>query len=235
MRAGAVPTTSAINEQNYIDYFEPVLQEGQDIYYITFSHKLSATFESMDRAVAALKEKYPDREIRTFDTKSISLGAGFQVRLAAEKYNAGATMDELDAFLEEVRAHTVVYFVVDDLVYLKRGGRISALTAAFGKMLGIKPMISVMPDGSLQSVGKVKGSKRVFAEFVRIMREHKCNVKDYRIEVLQADCPETGYGFVETLKKEFGEDIKVDYQVVGPVIAAHCGPGTLGLIFYGNK
>ena len=189
MRAGAVPTTSAINEQNYIDYFEPVLREGQDIYYITFSHKLSATFESMDRAVAALKEKYPDREIRTFDTKSISLGAGFQVRLAAEKYNAGATMDELDAFLEEVRAHTVVYFVVDDLVYLKRGGRISALTAAFGKMLGIKPMISVMPDGSLQSVGKVKGSKRVFAEFVRIMREHKCNVKDYRIEVLQADCP----------------------------------------------
>ena len=70
MRAGAVPTTSAINEQNYIDYFEPVLREGQDIYYITFSHKLSATFESMDRAVAALKEKYPDREIRIFDTKS---------------------------------------------------------------------------------------------------------------------------------------------------------------------
>ena len=235
MRAGAVPTTSAINEQNYIDYFEPVLQEGQDIYYITFSHKLSATFESMDRAVAALKEKYPDREIRTFDTKSISLGAGFQVRLAAEKYNAGATMDELDAFLEEVRAHTVVYFVVDDLVYLKRGGRISALTAAFGKMLGIKPMISVMPDGSLQSVGKVKGSKRVFAELVRIMREHKCNVKDYRIEVLQADCPETGDAFVQTLRQEFGEDIKVDYQIVGPVIAAHCGPGTLGLIFYGNK
>ena len=229
MRAGAVPTTSAINEQNYIDYFEPVLQEGQDIYYITFSHKLSATFESMDRAVAALKEKYPDREIRTFDTKSISLGAGFQVRLAAEKYNAGATMDELDAFLEEVRAHTVVYFVVDDLVYLKRGGRISALTAAFGKMLGIKPMISVMPDGSLQSVGKVKGSKRVFAELVRIMREHKCNVKDYRIEVLQADCPETGDAFVQTLRQEFGEDIKVDYQIVGPVIAAHCGPGTLGL------
>ena len=235
MRAGAVPTTSAINEQNYIDYFEPVLREGQDIYYITFSHKLSATFESMDRAVAALKEKYPDREIRTFDTKSISLGAGFQVRLAAEKYNAGATMDELDAFLEEVRAHTVVYFVVDDLVYLKRGGRISALTAAFGKMLGIKPMISVMPDGSLQSVGKVKGSKRVLSEFVRIMREHKCNVKDYRIEVLQADCPETGDAFVQTLRQEFGEDIKVDYQVVGPVIAAHCGPGTLGLIFYGNK
>lgn len=85
MRAGAVPTTSAINEQNYIDYFEPVLKEGQDIYYITFSHKLSATFESMDKAIAKLKEAYPDRVIRTFDTKAISLGSGFQVRYAAEK------------------------------------------------------------------------------------------------------------------------------------------------------
>ena len=235
MRAGAVPTTSAINEQDYIDYFEPVLQEGKDIYYITFSHKLSATFDSMDRAIAALKEKYPAREIRTFDTRAISLGAGFQVRLAAQKYNAGATMDELDAYLEHVRAHTVVYFVVDDLVYLKRGGRISALTAAFGTLLNIKPMISIMPDGSLQSVGKIKGAKRVLSEFVRIMREHNCNVADYPIEVMQADCPETGDAFVETLKKEFGENIKIDYQIVGPVIAAHCGPGTLGLIFYGDK
>lgn len=235
MREGAVPTTSAINEQNYIDYFEPVLKEGQDIYYITFSHKLSATFAGMERAIGALKEKYPDRVIRTFDTRSISLGAGFQVRLAAQKYKAGATMDELEAYLQEVRAHTVVYFVVDDLVYLKRGGRISALTAAFGKMLGIKPLISVLEDGSLQSVGKLKGSKRVFSEFIRLMHEHNCNVRDYPIEVMQADCPETGDTFVAALKSEFGEDIRIDYQIVGPVIAAHCGPGTLGLIFYGDK
>lgn len=235
MRAGSVPTTSAINEQNYIDYFEPVLKEGQDIYYITFSHKLSATFESMDKAIAKLKEKYPDRVIRTFDTKAISLGSGFQVRYAAEKYRAGASMDELEAYLTELRDHTIVYFVVDDLVYLKRGGRISALTATLGSLLGIKPMISIVEDGSLQSVGKIKGSKRVFAEFIRLMHEHNCNVKDYRIEVLQADCPQTGDAFVQALKNEFGQDITIDYQIVGPVIASHCGPGTLGLIFYGDR
>ena len=235
MREGAVPKTSAINEQDYVDYFEPVLQSGQDIYYITFSHKLSATFQSMDRAIESLLKKYPERQIRTFDTKSISLGAGFQVRYAAEKYRAGATMDELDAFLNEISAHTVVYFVVDDLVYLKRGGRISALTATFGKLLNIKPMISILPDGSLQSVGKIKGSKRVFAEFIRIMHEHNCNVRDYRVEVLQADCPEVGDAFIRALKEEFGEDVHIDYQIVGPVIASHCGPGTLGLIFYGDK
>ena len=235
MRAGSVPTTSAINEQNYIDYFEPVLKEGKDIYYITFSHKLSATFESMDRAIAKLKESYPDRVIRTFDTKAISLGSGFQVRYAAEKYRAGATMDELEAYLTELRDHTIVYFVVDDLVYLKRGGRISALTATLGSLLGIKPMISILEDGSLQSVGKIKGAKREFAEFIRIMHEHNCNVKDYRIEVLQADCPQIGDAFVEALKNEFGQDITIDYQIVGPVIASHCGPGTLGLIFYGDR
>ena len=235
MRAGAVPTTSAINEQNYIEYFEPELQAGRDIYYITFSHKLSATFESMDRAIAALKEKYPEREIRTFDTKSISLGSGFQVRYAAEKYRAGASMDELDAYLSHLREHTIVYFVVDDLIYLKRGGRISALTATLGSLLSIKPMISILPDGSLQSVGKIKGSKKVLAEFIKLMQEHNCNVKDYRIEVLQADCPETGDAFVKALRETFGDDIQIDYQVVGPVIASHCGPGTLGLIFYGDR
>lgn len=233
MLEGAVPTTSAINEQNYIDYFEPVLKDGQDIYYVTFSHKLSATFESMDRAISALKEKYPDRTIRTFDTKSISLGAGYQVRIAAEKYNAGATMDELDACLAEARDRTHVYFVVDDLIYLKRGGRISAVTAAFGKLLGIKPLITVVSDGSLKSVGKIKGSKKVFAEFISLMKKNGFD-KNMRVEVLQANCPETGDGFIAALKDEFG-DIKIDYQIVGPVIASHCGPGTLGLIFYGNK
>ena len=233
MREGAVPTTSAINEQDYIDYFDPVLAAGDDIFYVTFSHKLSATFESMDRAIAALKEKYPERQIRTFDTKSISLGAGYQVRIAAEKYNAGASMDELENCLNEARDRTHVYFVVDDLVYLKRGGRISAVTMAFGKLLGIKPLITVMPDGSLQSVGKIKGSKKVYAEFIRLMKEDGFD-KDMRVEVLQADCPESGEGFVSALKEAFG-DIKIDYQIVGPVIASHCGPGTLGLIFYGNK
>ncbi len=234
MRAGAVPTTSAINEQNYIDYFEPVLREGQDIYYISFSHKMSATFEGMDRAIEALKAKYPDRVIRTFDTRAISFGTGFQVYYAAKKWKEGASMDELEAYLEQLRAHTVVYFVVDDLVYLKRGGRISAVTAAFGKLLGIKPLISIMEDGTLQSVGRIKGSKKVISEFIRLMREHNCNT-GYRIKVMQADCPETGDAMVEAIRAAFGKDVQVDSQIVGPVIGTHCGPGTLGLIFYGDR
>lgn len=235
MREGAVPVTSAINEQNYIDYFEPELKAGKDVYYITFSHKLSATFESMKKAIAALKEKYPDRVIRYFDTKAISLGAGFQVYYAAQKYQQGATMDELESYLEKLRDHTSVYFVVDDLVYLKRGGRISALTAAFGSLLSIKPLITIMPDGSLQNVGKVKGSKKVYSEFIRLMHEREADVKNYKIMILQADCEEFCDGFVQALKNEFGQEIDVHSQMVGPVIGSHCGPGTLGVIFYAEK
>ena len=235
MREGAVPTTSAINEQNYIDYFEPVLKEGKDVFYITFSHQLSATFNGMYKAIETLKEKYPEREIRAFDTKSISLGAGFQVYYAAKKYNEGATMDELEAFLNDFINHVNIYFIVDDLVYLKRGGRISALTEAFGKLLGIKPVITVLPDGTLKSIGKVKGSKKVFSEFVRIMKDKKIDCKNYRIDILQADCRQMAESFMEVLKSEFGADVGINIQIVGPVIGSHCGPGTLSVVFYGEK
>ena len=189
----------------------------------------------MDRAIAALKEKYPEREIRTFDTKSISLGAGFQVRYAAEKYRAGATMDELDAYLRELSAHTVVYFVVDDLVYLKRGGRISALTATFGKLLNIKPMISILPDGSLQSVRQDQGRQARLFEFIRIMHEHHCNVRGLSRGSLAGGLPRDGRRFRPRPERGVRGRPADRLSDRGPVIASHCGPGTLGLIFYGDK
>ena len=231
MREGTVPTTSAINEQDYIDYFEPVLQEGQDIYYITFSHKLSATFQSMDRAIAALKEKYPEREIRTFDTKSISLGAGFQVRYAAEKYRAGATMDELDAYLRELSAHTVVYFVVDDLTYLYRGGRVSGVSKVVGNLLGIKPILYFNEEGKIINLTKAKGLKKALSVLRDYMRAKGSELDKYRVFVLQADCEDVAENFVKSLKEEFG-DLDIHVQPVGPVIGSHCGPGTIGLIFH---
>ena len=121
MREGAVPKTSALNEYSYIEYFEPVLAAGEDVFYITFSHAMSATFNAMEQAISQLREKYPDRVIRTVDTKTISLGAGFIVYYAALKYREGATMDELEAYVNELVPHTATYFAVEDLTYLYRG------------------------------------------------------------------------------------------------------------------
>ena len=151
MRAGSVPKTQALNEYDYTQYFEPILARGEDIYYITFSHQMSGTFQSMKAAIAALKEKYPEREIRYKDTKMISMGSGFVVYYGAKKYREGATMDEMDAFLDTLISETAMYFVVDDLTYLYRGGRVSGASKVIGNMLGIKPILSDRKSTRLNS------------------------------------------------------------------------------------
>ena len=123
MRAGSTPKTATLNEYAYNEYFEPALARGEDIYYITFSHQMSGTFNAMKNVIAELKEKYPEREIRYFDSKLISLGSGFVTYYGALKYKEGATMDEMDEYLTELSAHTATYFVVNDLTYLHRGGQ----------------------------------------------------------------------------------------------------------------
>ena len=171
MRAGSVPKTSALNEYSYTEYFEPVLARGEDIYYVTFSHKMSATFNAMDAAIAKLKEKYPERKIMTKDAKTISLGSGFVTYYAALKKREGATMEELDAYLDELIPHTATYFVVDDLTYLHRGGRISGPAAAIGTMLKICPVMDVNSEGTLIVRRKAVGRKKALNDLFNCMCE----------------------------------------------------------------
>lgn len=230
MRAGAVPKTSALNEYAYTEYFEPVLARGEDIYYVTFSHKMSATFNAMDSAIAALKEKYPERRIMTKDAKTISLGSGFVTYYAALKKREGATMEELDAYLDELIPHTATYFAVDDLTYLHRGGRISSATKVIGGLLNIKPLLYFDDEGKIVSVAKARGFKNAISKLIAYAEEKGSELDKYKMFVLQADCEELANNFAETLRSRFNADVTV--QPVGPVIAAHCGPGTIGLIFH---
>lgn len=231
MRGGSTPTTAALNTFNYIEYFEPVLASGEDILYVTFSHEMSATFNYMEEAIAQLKEKYPDRTIRTFDTKSISMGCGFQVYYAALLHQKGATDDEVLAFLEDFTSHVGTYFVVDNLVYLQRGGRISKAKAFGGTMLGLKPVIKVTEQGTLVNCSKVHGAKKVVPALVNLVAEQGENFDQYDIWIMQADCPEQAKELEAQLKEKLGANITVHTTLVGPVVASHCGPGTLGVIF----
>lgn len=231
MRAGETPKTSALNEYAYTEYFEPVLARGEDIYYVTFSHKMSGTFEAMKSAIAKLKEKYPDRQIRYKDSKTISLGSGFVTYYAALKYKDGATMDELDAYLDELIPHTATYFVVEDLTYLYRGGRVSGVSKVVGNLLGIKPILYFDEEGKILNINKVKGFKKALSTLREYMRAKCSELDKYKVMVLQADCEKVAEEFVASLKAEFG-DIDVVMQPVGPVIGSHCGPGTIGLIFH---
>ena len=234
MRAGATPKTAALNEYAYTEYFEPVLARGEDIYYITFSHQMSGTFNAMKNVIAQLKEKYPEREIRFKDSKLISLGSGMITYYGALKYKEGATMDELDAYLDDLIEHTATYFVVDDLTYLYRGGRVSGVSKVIGNLLGIKPILYFNEEGKILNIDKVKGFKKALSTLLNYMKTKGSDLDKYKVFVMSADCDETAEAFVASMKAQFGE-LDVEIQPVGPVIGAHCGPGTLGLIFHAKE
>ena len=234
MRAGATPKTAALNEYAYMEYFEPVLARGEDIYYITFSHQMSGTFNAMQNVIAQLKEKYPERVIRFKDSKLISLGSGFVTYYGALKYREGATMDELDAYLDELIAHTATYFVVDDLTYLHRGGRVSGLSKFMGNLLGIKPILYFNEEGKILNIDKVKGMKKAMTSLIGYIKEKGMDLDKYKMFIMQADCQSEAETFANNIKATFG-DLDIEIQPVGPVIGAHCGPGTIGLIFHAKE
>ena len=234
MRAGDTPKTAALNEHAYTQYFEPILERGEDIYYVTFSHQMSGTFDAMKNVIAQLKEKYPEREIRFKDTKAISLGSGLITYYAALQYKNGATMDELDAYLDELIPHITTYFAVDDLTYLHRGGRVSGFSKAVGNLLGIKPILYFTDEGRIVSVSKAKGQRKAFAALIDFMRTKGDELDKYKTFILQADCLDVAEHLKSLLKETFGE-IDVEIQPVGPVIGSHCGPGTVGIVFHAKE
>lgn len=234
MREGGTPKTAALNEFAYVEYFEPILARGEDIYYITFSHQMSGTFNAMKNAIAELKEKYPEREIRFKDSKLISLGSGFITYYGALKYKEGATMDELDAYLDDLIEHTSTYFAVDDLTYLHRGGRISGAAKVFGGLLGIKPILYFNEEGKILNITKAKGMKKALSTMLGYMKEKGLNVAQYKVYILQADCLKEAEAFADSIRAQF-EGADVEIQPVGPVIGAHCGPGTIGVIFHSKE
>ena len=192
---------------------------------------MSGTFNAMKNVIDQLKEKYPEREIRYKDSKLISLGSGCITYYGALKYKEGATMDELDAYLDDLIAHTATYFVVDDLTYLHRGGRISGSSKVFGNLLGIKPILYINEEGKIINIDKKKGKKLALSALLNYMKEKGSELDKYKVFVLQADCEAETEHFVANLKEQFG-DLDVVVSPVGPVIGSHCGPGTIGLIFH---
>ena len=232
MRSGAVAITSALNTQNYIDYFEPVLKEGKDILYVHFSAKLSGTFEHMNKAIEVLNEKYPERKITCFDTGNICGGAGLIAIEACKLHNSGASDEEVVRFLTEFKDKIRVYFYVDSLKYLKRGGRISAASAVFGTMLNIKPILSIN-DGKLDKLTTVKGTKRALEFITKKFVEEYNDDDKVEVWVLDADNKQVGDELADMIMKS-GKKIALKRYFVGPVIGAHAGPGTSGVIFVGK-
>ena len=233
VRGGEVPKTMALNPQEYVDIIEPIFAEGEDVLYVSFSHKMSGTFDHLRTALEQLKEKYPDRKCTVFDTKSISLGAGIQMEYAAELKNNGASDEEIIAALTEFTDRVAVYFVVDDLMHLKRGGRLSGIAAFAGTLLGLKPILTLDENGSLGVLTK-KAGKRTALKLIADNVVNQLTGTDYSVYVVDADSKDDGDWLADQIRAKRPE-AKIVRQLVGPVIGAHCGPGTIGVIFIADK
>ena len=229
MRNGATPVTSALNEATYLDYFEPVLKE-KDLLFVAFSSKLSCTLQAVYSAREKLLEKYPERKFTVVDTLRISGPMTLLVLKAHEMYRAGKPMDEVAAWLEANKLRAQAYFIVDDLKYLKRGGRISATAATVGTMLDLKPIIMEASDGTLTSNDKIRGRKKAIAFIVDKMLEFAPDPAESPIIVLNADTHEDAER-VKAMVEQKLPGARILIENVGPVIGAHCGPGLLA-VFY---
>ena len=233
MRRGAEVKTSMVNPATAAAFFERALAQGDDVLYVGMSGGISGTAQAAVIAAGELTEKYPARKIVTIDTYAASLGEGLQVLEAARMIEEGKSLDEIKAHLLSRRPHMCQFFTVDDLAYLKRGGRISSATALIGTVLSIKPILCGDETGHIVSCGKVRGMKRAYQELANYY-DGRALDKSEMLGIAHADNEEGAQALIALLRdKGFtGECLNVVYE---PVTGAHVGPGTVALFFYGTE
>ncbi|MGN0475141.1 MAG: DegV family protein [Acutalibacteraceae bacterium] len=234
IRKGKTSKTSQINVSDFCEYFSEYLDKGLDILYFAFSSGLSGTYNASCIAIDELKEKYPDRKIISIDTLCASMGEGLLLYYAAQKKKSGMEMEELARWVEDNKLNVCHWFTVDDLNYLKRGGRISAATAIVGTALQIKPLMHVDNEGHLINVSKVRGRKASLNAMVDKMSETYYEEYD-TVMISQGDCLDDAEYVASLIKKRFKSVKDVIIGNVGPVVGSHTGPGVVALFFIGKN
>lgn len=233
LRSGEVATTAALNMEDAKGVFEPILKDGKDVLMLAFSSGLSSSCQACLLAAGELAEEYPDRKIYVVDTLCASRGQGLLVYHTVMKKRAGATLEEARDFAENNKLHLCHWFTVDDLMFLKRGGRVSATAAALGTMLSIKPVLHVDDEGHLINMSKSRGRKGSIKAMVDKAAELAIDPGSQTMFICHGDCLEDAQQLAQMVEERFGtKDIRIGYT--GTVIGAHSGPGTLALFFLGE-
>ena len=232
LRGGVMATTAAVNPDGWANAMETALKAGKDVLILAFSSGLSTTYQSAVIAAKELREEYPERTINVVDTRCAALGQGLLVWHAAQKRDAGMSLEDLTAWVEANKLNVCHWVTVDDLSHLKRGGRISATTAIVGTMLNIKPIIYVDNDGHLINTAKVRGRKAAMDYLAKKLGETGTDLET--VFIGHGDCPEDAAALEAMVKEKYGvKNVITGY--VGPVIGAHTGPGVLVLFFLGSQ
>lgn len=233
LRAGEVSTTSQINQADFLDTFTPVLEQGKDILYLAFSSGLSGTFNSARLTAEDLREQFPERTIEVIDTLQASMGEGLAVYYAACLKNEGRSLREVADWFVENRQSICAWFTVDDLMFLKRGGRVSGAAAVAGTLLGIKPVLHVDDEGHLVPMEKVRGRRASLDGLVKHFQATALDITGGTVFLSHGDCKEDCDYVADKLRALGVKDLHIGD--IGPVIGAHSGPGTVALFWVGSK
>lgn len=234
LRAGEVATTSQLNSDYLYGQMKKHLQNGDDVLYLAFSSGLSGTCSNGMLAANELRGEFPERKLTVVDTLCPSLMEGMLAIMTAERLErTGEDVDALAAWVETIKPRLNAWFTVDDLKFLKRGGRISAASAAIGTMLSIKPVLHVDDEGHLIAMSKERGRKRALKALVDRMEAQQFD-KDPPIYIGHGDCPEDAQAVAAMIKERFGREVTL-ISYIGMVIGAHSGPGTVALFFVGKN
>jgi len=234
LRDGRDAKTSAVNVETFKLAFEPELVEGRDVMYLAFSSGLSTTFNSARLAALELSEKYPDRKVIVTDSLCASTGYGMLVYLTTKKLKEGATLEEAAEYAESMRPHMCHWFTVDDLNFLHRGGRVSAVAAFVGTAIGIKPVLYMNDEGKLISRFNVRGRKKAIKSLAEKMGELALDISEGPVYICHGDCEDDAVYLAELVKSMYGLEVEI-ITYTGPVIGCHSGPGTLALFFLGKE
>ena len=233
LRAGEHARTSAVNPETWKDAMVPYLEEGKDVLVLPFSSGLSTTAQSAQIAANELQEQFPERKILVADTLCASMGQGLLLWYACAQRDGGKSVEEVHSWVEENKLNLCHWFTVDDLFFLKRGGRISGATALVGTMLNIKPVLHVDDEGHLVSVSKARGRKAALEALAKKVGELGEGYDNSTMFISHGDCLEDAQILAQILKDKYGaREVKIGY--VGAVIGSHSGPGTVALFFLGK-
>ena len=238
MSTGVQPTTSQVNVDQYINFFEPFLKDGMDILHVSLSSGISGAYNSACIAQRELSERYPNRRIEIVDSLGASSGYGLLMDMLADVSDSGVSFEEAIAWVEENKLNIHHWFYSSDLTFYIKGGRISKAAGMIGTLLGICPLLNMDAAGHLIPREKIRSKRKVMAEIVERMKQHVRGGADYdgKCFISNSACREDALAVAEMVETAFPHlNGKVMINSVGTVIGSHTGPGTLALFFVGDK
>lgn len=236
MRRGDKLHTSMINEFVYYDFLKTFLDEGKDVIFLDMSQKMSVSFVNANKAADKLRAEFPERKLYVMDTLCISGGLGLLVESMVARMEEGMDYDEVIAWGEAHKLKIAHRFTVDDLNYLKAGGRVSNASALVGSLLSVKPVLYVPDGGTLDVAKKVRGRKAALAEILRGIKDDlkEVDTKGLTMHILNADCLADAEHVRDEVRAAFPDMGEITISNLGVVIGAHCGPGLLTVFYFCN-